>query len=629
MTDWCIDQARKLYNINHWGKPYFDINEKGNICVKPRQNRSIKIDLAQAAEEISKTNLNWPVLVRITDILHDRVDTLCNAFADAMQKNEYNSVYTSVYPIKVNQQRTVVEHILETENQPVGLEAGSKPELMVVLSHSNACGGVIVCNGYKDREYIRLALIGQKLGHKVYIVVEKLSELSIILEESKNLRIPPLLGIRIRLSSIGKGNWQNTGGEKSKFGLSASQVLQVIKILEKQNATDSLKLIHCHLGSQLANIRDIQKGLQEVARYYAELRSLGAPIDQVDVGGGLGVDYEGTRSRSYCSMNYSIEEYANDVVYALSQICKQTGDPQPNIITESGRALTAHHAMLITNIIDTESNNDNNAIEEPDKSAPHIIHSLWETLNTLSHRSVLEAYHDAVHWLAEAQSMYTHGVLSLLHRAEAERIYFRICHKVRPLLSPQLRSHREIIDELNEKLADKYFCNLSIFQSLPDIWAIDQIFPITPLQRMDEEPVNRVTLQDLTCDSDGAIDHYVSGESIESTLPAHNIREDEKYLIGIFLVGAYQEILGDMHNLLGDTHSIDLELADNDKGYQLVDPEKGDMINEILHYVHYNSEDLLENYSRKIQNCKLTIEEQELFFTELQNGLTGYSYLED
>jgi len=628
MTDWSIDQARKLYNISHWGKPYFDINNRGNITVKPRQNRSTNIDLSEVAEEISKQNLSWPVLVRITDILHDRVNSLCDAFATANEKYQYDGKYTAVYPIKVNQQRTVVEHILETENHKVGLEAGSKPELMVVLSHSKS-GGIIVCNGYKDREYIRLALIGQKLGHRVYIVVEKLSELSLILKESKKLNIPPLLGIRIRLSSIGKGNWQNTGGEKSKFGLSASQVLQVINLLSEHNAIDSLKLIHCHLGSQLANIRDIQKGLQEVARYYSEMRSLGVPIDHVDVGGGLGIDYEGTRSRSYCSMNYSMDEYANDVVHALWQICKQHKLPHPNIITESGRALTAHHAMLISNIIDTESNRDNSAIQAPTQGTPHIIHSLWDTLNSLSQKSVVEAYHDAVHWLAEAQSMYTHGVLSLPHRAEAEQIYFLICREVRPLLSPELRSHREIVDELNEKLADKYFCNLSIFQSLPDIWAIDQIFPITPLQRLNEEPINRVTLQDLTCDSDGAIAHYVSGESIESTLPAHHIKTNEVYLIGIFLVGAYQEILGDMHNLLGDTHSIDLELADNEKGYQLVDAEQGDMIDEILQFVHYNSEDLLSNYQKKIDENNLNEEQQKLYFEELRCGLTGYSYLED
>ena len=629
MTDWSIDQTRKLYNIAHWGKPYFDINEQGNICVRPHQNQSIQIDLAKIAAEISDTNLSWPVLVRVTDILQDRVETLFNAFSNAMKKMNYEGIYTSVYPIKVNQQRTVVEHILATKNQTVGLEAGSKPELMVVLSHADAHGGIIVCNGYKDKEYIRLALIGQKLGHKVYIVVEKLSELSLILEESKNLGIPPLIGVRIRLSSIGKGNWQNTGGEKSKFGLSASQVLQVVELLQQQNAIGTLKLIHCHLGSQLANIRDIQKGLQEVARYYTELRALGVPIDCVDVGGGLGIDYEGTRSRSYCSINYSVEEYANDVVQALGQICKQTGDPHPNIITESGRALTAHHAILITNVIDVESNNDSATIEKPDASAPHILQNMWETLNSLSSRSVLEAYHDTVHWLAEVQSMYNHGVISLSHRAIAERIYFRICQKIRPTLSPQQRSHREIIDELNDKLADKYFCNLSIFQSLPDIWAIDQIFPIVPLQRLQEEPTNRVTLQDLTCDSDGTIAYYVCDEGVESTLPVHNIRHNETYLIGIFLVGAYQEILGDMHNLLGDTHSIDLRLCDSERAYELIDAEQGDMIDEILQYVHYNSDELLKNYEKKIQTSQLSRQEQQQFLEELKDGLTGYSYLED
>jgi len=628
MTDWCINQARKLYNINHWGKPYFDINDKGNIVVSPRQDSKTEIDLADVAQTLSKQNLSWPVLLRVTDILRDRVNSLCQAFQQATLKHGYQGNYTAVYPIKVNQQRTVVEHIIDQDQHNVGLEAGSKPELMIVLSHANEQNGVIVCNGYKDREYVRLALIGQKLGHRVYIVIEKLSELNLILEESKNLNIKPLLGIRVRLASIGKGNWQNTGGEKSKFGLSSSQVLQVIEQLKQQNALEYLQLIHCHLGSQLANIRDIQKGLQEVGRYFAELHKLGAPINQVDVGGGLGVDYEGTRSRSYCSMNYSIQEYANDVVHAMAQICAETNLPHPNIISESGRALSAHHALLITNVIGTESAPGLDEINKPDANEPRIIQNLWRTLQKLDSRSALESYHDAVHWLAEAQETYTHGILSLAQRAKAEQIYFKICREIRPMLSPQSRSHREALDDLNEKLVDKCFFNLSIFQSLPDIWAIDQIFPIMPLQRLDEKPERNVRLQDLTCDSDGAIDHYVNGESIESTLPAHDMKPEENYLFGIFLVGAYQEILGDMHNLLGDTHSVNLELTE-DGGYQLKESESGDMIDEILSYVHYDTDKLIENYQRKISAANLKPQEQALFLRELKAGLSGYSYLED
>ncbi len=628
MTEWSIQKARALYNIKHWGDDYFDINQQGQVTVTPRKSAGQPIDLFAISQEIRKMGLNLPVLLRITDILSDRVEKLCHAFDTAIETHAYQADYIPVYPIKVNQQRTVVEHILAGETSRVGLEAGSKPELMVVLSHANADGGIIVCNGYKDREYIRLALMGQLLGHKVFIVVEKLSELQLILREAKDLGVSPLIGIRIRLSSIGKGKWQNTGGEKSKFGLSAQQILEVIKHLSQHNALHCLKLLHCHLGSQLANIRDIQNGFKEFARYFSELSKLGVDVSHVDVGGGLGVDYEGSRSRNYCSMNYTIHEYANDVVKAFAQICAEEKIKHPDIITESGRAMTAHHAVLITNIIDVEVPQGQSEIIAASNDSPMVIQNLWDTLQNISERAVLEVYHDAVHLLAEAQSMYTHGILSLQERAQAEQLYFAICHQLVALLSNASKSQREIIDELNDKLAYKYFANLSIFQSLPDVWAIDQVFPVMPLHRLNQAPVCRVTIQDLTCDSDGAIDHYVNGDSLESTIPMHPLTAGEDYLIGIFLVGAYQEILGDMHNLLGDTHSINLEI-DHDGKHHLYEPELGDTIKEILSYVHFNAEDLLRNYQHKIDNCDLSPEKSALLFSELQAGLEGYSYLED
>ncbi len=624
---WDINQARQTYNVDHWGGGYFDISPQGHLTVSPRTGQnSAFIDVYQLAHEVREQGLAWPVLVRFSDILHDRVDTLCNAFNNTMQAEAYDGGYTAVYPIKVNQQRTVVEQICKHGGERIGLEAGSKPELMAVLGMSRP-GGVIICNGYKDREYIRLALIGRRLGHQVYIVVEKLSELNLVLEESANLGIEPLLGIRVRLSSIGAGKWQNSGGEKAKFGLTVSQLLDAVERLRSENSLTCLQLVHFHLGSQLANIRDIQKGIREAARYYAELSRLGANIKVVDVGGGLGVDYEGARSRSFCSMNYSVQEYANNIVHTLREVCAEQGLPHPMIISESGRALTAHHAMLITNVIDIDTVPTGDHLAQPSENEPAVIQALWLLLQEIDQRAILEAYHDAVHWLGEAQEMYTHGVVALEQRGLAEELYFAICWKVRAQLNPSSRAQREALDELNEKLADKYFCNFSLFQSLPDVWAIDQIFPIMPLHRLAEAPQRRVVIEDLTCDSDGRIDQYVDSEGIESTLPLHELKKGEPYLIGMMLVGAYQEILGDMHNLFGDTDSVDVELTET--GYQLVRAEHGDKVDELLRYVHFEPEELLAAYREKINAAGLSHADAKQYLQELADGLNGYTYLEE
>lgn len=628
MTNWTIQEARETYNIAHWGNGYVDTNDRGHLVVRPdRRSDRPGIDLYELAEEIKGAGLTLPVLVRFTDILHDRIDTLCGAFARAMEVDDYRGRFTAVYPIKVNQQRRVVEEILAHGGARVGLEAGSKPELMAVLALADQRGGVVVCNGYKDREYIRLALIGLQLGHRVHIVVEKLSELELVIQEAQNLQVKPLLGVRVRLASIGAGKWQNTGGEKAKFGLSAAQVLRMVNRLTEVGMLDALQLLHFHLGSQIANIRDVQRGLREAARYYAELHRLGARIATVDVGGGLGVDYEGTRSRSFCSMNYSVQEYANNVVHVLWEICAAEGLPHPDIITESGRAMTAHHAVLITNVIDVEQV-PGNGIAPAGDDEPLIIQDLWQALASLSSRSALETYHDAVHWLSEAQAMYTHGVLTLEQRARIEHLYFAICREVRPLLQATTRAQREAVDELNEKLADKYFCNISVFQSIPDVWAIDQIFPIVPLHRLDERPDRRVVIQDLTCDSDGRIDHYVDREGVEATLPLHAIQPGKPYLLGIFMVGAYQEILGDMHNLFGDTDSVNVELLP-DGSHRLTQPQRGDTVESVLRYVHFNAEDLLAAYRAKIAAAQFDAERREAALRELEEGLKGYTYLED
>ncbi len=625
---WTIDKARATYNVNHWSSGYFDVAEHGRLEAFPRRNQQRPgIDLHRLAHEVRAQGLNWPILVRFSDILHDRIDSLCDAFSQAMARDSFNGGYTAVYPIKVNQQRTVVEQICRHGGNRVGLEAGSKPELLAVLGMAEP-GSIIVCNGYKDRKYIRLALIGQQMGHRLYIVIEKLSELTLVLEESAKLGIEPLLGVRVRLASIGAGKWQNSGGEKAKFGLTAHQVLEMVERLRQADKLATLQLLHFHLGSQLANIRDIQKGMREAARYYAELRRLGADIRCFDIGGGLGVDYEGSRSRSFCSMNYSMAEYATKVVHALKEVCATENLPHPMIISESGRALTAHHAVLITNVIDQDAVPGNDQLIAARDDEPPVIQDLWQLLEGLSSRSVLESYHDAVHWLGEAQEMYTHGLLDLADRARAEEIYFAVCQRIRTLLNPNSRAQRELLDELNEKLAGKYFCNFSLFQSLPDIWGIGQIFPIVPLQRLDETPTRRIVIEDLTCDSDGRIDQYVDNEGIETTLPLHALTEGEPYLIGIFMVGAYQEILGDLHNLFGDTDSVDVELDDHG-GYRLTRPERGDTVDELLRYVHFEPEALLCAYKRKMETAQLSHEQRHSHLDELTQGLQGYTYLEE
>ncbi len=631
--DWSISHSRALYNLAHWGEGYVDINDLGHLVVSPRRAATgTRIDLHELTEKLAAHKLSCPVVVRFTDILADRIDTLVGAFSKAIKEYEYQGRYTAVYPIKVNQHHTVVSEILRHGGSRVGLEAGSKPELLAVLAKSPANGSTIICNGYKDAEYIRLALIGNQLGMRSFIVIEKLSELKIIIKESQSSGIKPLLGIRLRLASAGEGKWQNSGGEKSKFGLSASQTLQIIDQLRQHDMVDCLRLLHFHLGSQLPNIRSIQGGLKECSQFYAEMLAMDIPIDTIDVGGGLGIDYEGTRSRSYCSRNYTVDEYAKNVVAAIWETCEQRKLPHPNIISESGRALTAHHAVLIANVIDIDNAGGTRIEETLAHDAPLALVDLHALLRQLQQNrqsvSLLEAYHDASYWLSQIQEMYTHGVITLSDRAQAEERYLAICRQVQGRLQPNIKAHRELHDELNEKLADKYFLNLSIFQSLPDIWAIDQIFPIVPIHRLAQKPTCRAILQDITCDSDGRVDSYVDGEGLESSLPLHAFEHDHPYMLAIFLTGAYQEILGDMHNLFGDTDSINVTL-DQDGGYTLSQPLQGDTVDTVLRYVKYDAQELLAAFRAKVQAANLNAAQSAATLQALETGLTGYTYLED
>jgi arginine decarboxylase len=624
-----IETAKSIYNVERWGEGYFDINNRGEVEVTPQaSNSSSKINLPELVEELQQQGLTLPVLVRFTDILSHRADNLINAFAKAKAAKGYAGTYTAVYPIKVNQQFSVVEKLVSHASGKVGLEAGSKPELMAVIGVAKK-PITIVCNGYKDSEFMRLACIAHAIGHKVNVVIEKLSELDDLIEAANSIGVTPSIGIRIRLNSIGKGKWQNTGGEKGKFGLSATQVLTVIDQLKSANKLENLNLVHFHIGSQIANIRDIHNAIRECARHYAELRELGVPIETIDVGGGLGVDYEGSGSRSSCSMNYSVLEYANNVVAPIADICEQKGLPQPNIITESGRAMTAHHAMLITNVIDIEKAPIPANVAEPCDSDGAIYQELWRTLNKVNSRQVLECYHDAVHLFSDAHQEYVVGLLSISQWAKIEQIYFAILQQVQAKLDMKSRSHREVLDELNEKLADKLFVNFSLFQSLPDVWGIGQLFPVMPLSKLDQELTSRAIIQDITCDSDGQIRQYADGLGVESSLPLPDYHNEQDYYIGMFMVGAYQEILGDLHNLFGDTDSVHVELDANEaRGYKLSKLLKGESVADVLSHVQFKAEQLAQSYQQQVSNSTIDEGNKQAFIDELVSGLQGYTYFE-
>ncbi|MGB0894601.1 MAG: biosynthetic arginine decarboxylase [Parashewanella sp.] len=635
MNNWSIDDARLGYNVTHWSQGFFDVSDDGEVTVSPDpMNPEHKIGLNKLSQQMVEAGVALPVLIRFPQILHHRVHSLCNAFNKAITKYEYESDYLLVYPIKVNQQKTVVEEILasqQTKEVPqLGLEAGSKPELMAVLAMAQKASSVIVCNGYKDKEYIRLALIGEKLGHKVYIVLEKMSELKMVLEEAQKLGVTPRLGLRARLAFQGKGKWQASGGEKSKFGLSAAQVLSVVEQLKQSNMLDSLQLLHFHLGSQIANIRDIRHGVSEAARFYCELRKLGAKVNCFDVGGGLAVDYDGTRSQSNNSMNYGLTEYANNIVHVLTDICREHEQPMPRIISESGRHLTAHHAVLITDVIGTEGYHVEE-IQTPNDDAPQLLHNMWQSWQEVEggahQRALIEVYHDTQSDLAEAHALFALGQLSLEQRAWAEQANLRICHEIQGQLTSRNRFHRPIIDELNEKLADKFFVNFSLFQSLPDAWGIDQVFPVLPLSGLDKPAQRRAVMLDITCDSDGIVDQYVDGQGIETTIPVPAWNADSPYLMGFFLVGAYQEILGDIHNLFGDTHSAVVKV-DGKEGAVIESVLSGDTVADVLSYVNLDAIGFMQTYEDLV-NKHIVENERESILEELQLGLEGYTYLED
>lgn len=615
------------YNIAKWGEGYFSVNASGHLCVHPEAGQA-QAPLSDVLALCQQAGLRTPVLMRFGGILQHRVKALNHAFTQATQVHQYQGGYTPVYPIKVNQQRRVLEEIVAVREAgyPVGLEAGSKPELLAVLAMSGAAGNKIVCNGYKDEEYIRLALLGQRLGYQVYIVVEKLSELRHIIAQANILNVTPLLGLRVRLMSVSKGNWQNSGGEKSKFGLSATQLVEAVEQCREAGLLSGIRMLHFHLGSQVANVRDIAAGMQEAVRYYQELHALGAPIDVLDVGGGLGVDYEGTRSRSYCSMNYTMAEYADCIVAAVKQGAESANLPHPHIISESGRALTAHHAVLVANIIDQERTLPREFSTLSFIQGPSELVALQQQVEEMpkGDLSLSEALDELQYLWQQLHEAYMAGQVSITERAMAEKAYIKGLAYIREGLSHKHKHHSAMLDELNSLLADKLFVNFSVFQSVPDVWGIDQIFPILPLTHLHQPLTRRAVIQDITCDSDGRIDSYVEEGGIENTLALPDTEVNE---VGFFMVGAYQEILGDMHNLFGDTDSVDVHIG-IDGQITLEHPIQGDTVSSVLRYVNFDPDRLLNTLLKLCQQAELSEQEKEVFLLDIREGLSGYTYLE-
>jgi arginine decarboxylase len=626
--EWTIEDSRRLYNIEGWGLGYFDVNAEGHVVVRPDKGHPEReLDLFELAKDLEQQGVGMPLLLRFSEILRSRIESLSQKFTAAIDEFGYEGRYTTVYPIKVKQQRHVVEEIVQFGTaHGVGLECGSKPELQAVLALRETTDHIIVCNGYKDSEFMRLALMGQKLGHQVFIVLEQLSELDVLLDAAAEIGVQPTAGVRIKLASEGFGRWAKSGGEKSKFGLSANELVKLIDRLSSMGRLDILRLIHFHLGSQITDIRYIKAGLQEVSRFYAELRGLGVNITHVDVGGGLGVDYDGTCTTVISSVNYTLQEYANDVIYTIGEACREQGLPMPHIISESGRALTAHHALLLVKVIDVETH----APVTPPTPAEDdhlVLHELREGYDTISTKSVREVYHDATFAKERAQELFKSGVLSLRGRAMADQIYNATVNEIAKIAQRDREEYADILPEVESALVDRYFCNFSVFQSLPDSWAIDQLFPIMPIHRLDEKPARRGTLQDMTCDSDGKIDRFTGGRKGRPSLELHPYTDGDLYILGFFLTGAYQEILGDLHNLFGDTNAVHIRLAPN--GYEVTDLVHGDTVTEVLNYVQFRASDLLATFRRKVTAAKtLSREEANAFIADYVAGLEGYTYLE-
>jgi arginine decarboxylase len=631
MEKWKVQDAMETYGVRHWGKGYFGINKLGHVTVHPDKREEPCIDLKELVDQLQERGIQLPILLRFTDILRQRVSEIYDAFRSAIADFDYQGGYCCVYPIKVNQQRHVVEEILDF-GKPFhfGLEAGSKPELLAVLALTNGLDTPIICNGFKDDEFIKMTVLAKKMGKNVIPVVEKFTELEMIARYAEELNVKPVIGVRVKLAARGSGRWKSSAGFRSKFGLTLTETLEAFDYLNQRGLADCLQLVHFHLGSQITNIRNIKSALTEVARIYVELRRVGAGVRFLDVGGGLGIDYDGSQTDFESSVNYTLQEYANDVVFRIKSVCDEAGVPHPTIISESGRAVVAYHSLLVFDVLGV-SNFDRYQVppEIPD-DAPQQIVDLYGIYRDLSKKNLLECYHDAVQAMDESLNMFNLGSLTIEMRALCEQLFWAVCGKVLKVVR-ELDYMPEELQGLQSLLSDTYFCNFSIFQSMPDSWAIKQLFPIMPIHRLNEPPTRRAVLGDITCDSDGKVDQFIDLRDVRSTLELHPYN-GQPYYLGAFLLGAYQEILGDLHNLFGDTNAVHVSLEETGE-INLDAVIKGDTVREVLAYVQYSADELIarlrKDVERAVRNGNITLNESRQLLRFYESGLDGYTYLEE
>jgi len=630
---WSVQDAVEVYGVNNWGRQFFSVNDQGHLVVHPTGQKETGIDLKSLVADIEARGIYAPMLIRFPDILKYRVAELNNCFATAIREQNFRGCFRGVYPIKVNQERHVVDAIVHHGREfHFGLEAGSKPELMAILALLDTTEGLFICNGYKDEEYIEMALLATKLDRKVVIVLEKLTELDLVLRMAEKHKVRPMIGLRAKLNARGTGRWESSSGDRSKFGFTAEEMLKVCDTLRERQMLDCLQLLHFHIGSQISAIRNIKSALKEAGRFYVELCKLGAGLKYLDVGGGLAVDYDGSQTNFDASMNYSMQEYANDVVFQIMECCDDAGVEHPHLVSESGRALTAHHSLLVFNVLGVSETGGSDGPEDmlPDlpEEAPNVLWNMRETCNSITRKNYLEAYHDTVQMRDEAVTMFNLGYLDLKQRAMAEKLFWTSCRRIQKIV----RGAQIVPDELGKlerSLADTYFCNFSLFQSVPDHWAINHLFPIMPVHRLNERPNRRGVLADITCDSDGKIEHFIDLKDVRSVLELHALT-NESYYLGVFLLGAYQEILGDLHNLFGDTNAVHVSLENG--SYKVEQVEAGDTVEDVLRYVSYEKNEMIHRLrtasEAAVRSGKMSIEDLRLFVTMYQNGMDGYTYLE-
>ena len=626
---WSPARSSELYNIDGWGNGFFAVGSRGHLEVRP-PGAAAGLDLKELVDEVVERGIGTPLLFRFSELIRARLEELHGAFHRAAEEYGYRGAYRGVYPIKVNQDRYLVEKLVAFGRpHHFGLEAGSKPELLAVMAMLDDPEALIVCNGYKDEEYIETALLASKLGRRVILVAEKLSELERVVAVSRRLGIEPRLGCRARLSARGFGHWEASGGDRSKFGLGPSDLVSAVRYLEKEGLLDAFRLLHFHLGSQVSSIRAIQDALREAAWLYVHLARMGAPLGYLDVGGGLGVDYDGSQTDFTSSLNYSLQEYANDIVFGVQEICDREGVAHPTLVTESGRATVAHHAMLVIDVLGVSELAGKPVPETVPEGVEPAVRLLHDTWCELDDANALEAFHDATAYRDQCRSLFHLGHLPLEQRALVEDLYWAVCEKAVAIFRRQDEQSEER-EELERTLVDTYFCNFSLFQSLPDSWAIDQLFPVVPLHRLDEKPTRRAILADITCDSDGKIDQFIGDRETKPALELHSVGE-EPYYLGLFLVGAYQEILGDLHNLFGDTNTVHVSM-DPEGGYRIDGVVEGDRVTDVLEYVRYTRNELVgrvrSHAEEALRARRMTREESRQLLRVYEAGLSGYTYLE-